>query len=154
MPRRGIGYNWNMLIGKQNIHLHSISIHFTSALYPVAVFFLFFSFFYRTTLSLFTYHHLLILATLSAPVSYLTGIAEWKQKYRGARVRIFARKIKAGILLIVLGAFCALWYGLHPEIMQDRGAARIVFLSVNSAVFPLVVYLGTLGGKLVYGGTH
>lgn len=131
-----------------------MSVHFTSALFPVAVFFLVLSFFYRAPLSLFAYYHLLILATLSAPASYLTGIAEWKQKYRGARVRIFTRKITAGVLLVVLGALCSLWYGLQPEIMQQTGAARVVFLSLNSAVVPLVVYLGTLGGRLVFGGAH
>ena len=131
-----------------------MSVHFTSALYPVALFFLFLSFFYRAPLSLFAYHHLLILATFSAPVSFLTGIAEWKQKYRGARVRIFTRKIKAGAALVALGVLCTFWYSLQPEIMQDAGAARTVFLCLNSAVVPLVVYLGTLGGKLVYGGAH
>jgi hypothetical protein len=80
-----IGYTYDMFIGKRNVHLHSMSVPFTSALYPVAVFFLFRSFFYRSSLSLFAYYHLLILATLSSPVSYLTGIAEWKRKYRGAR---------------------------------------------------------------------
>jgi uncharacterized membrane protein len=143
-----------MLIGKRNVHIHSMSVHFTSALYPVAVFFLFLSFFYRSPPSLFAYRHLMILATLSAPVSYLTGIAEWKQKYRGARVRIFRRKIKAGVALVVLGALCTLWYGLQPEIMHDPGAARAVFLCVNSALVPIVVYLGSLGGRLVYGGAH
>jgi hypothetical protein len=79
-----MGYTYDMFIGKRNVHLHSMSVPFTSALYPVAMFFLFRSFFYRASLSLFAYYHLLILATLSSPVSYLAGIAEWKRKYRGA----------------------------------------------------------------------
>ena len=149
-----MSYTCTMIIGKRAVHLHSMSVHFTSALYPVAVFFLFLSFFYRPDFSLFAYHHLMILATLSAPVSYLTGVAEWKQKYRGAKVRIFTRKKGAGVALVILGTFCTLWYVMYPGIMMDSGAMRAAFLCMNSSVVPLVVYLGSLGGKLVFGGAH
>lgn len=149
-----LSYNCTMILGKRAVHLHSMSVHFTSALYPVAVFFLFLSLVYRAEFSLFAYHHLMILATLSAPVAYLTGVAEWKQKYRGAKVRIFTRKKRAGVVLVILGAFCTLWYVMNPGIMMDSGAARAAFLCMNSSVVPLVVYLGSLGGKLVFGGAH
>ncbi len=143
-----------MKIGKYDLHLHSMSAHFTAALYPVAIFFLILSYFYEKDSALFAYFYLMVLATVSAPVSYLTGIIEWKQKYKGAKVRIFDRKYRYGLVLCALGAICTLWYGYYPEIIEDNGGSRILFLSLNIATLPLVVYLGFLGGKLVFGSAH
>ncbi len=85
-------------IGKYDVHVHSISVHFTNALYPVALFFLILSYFYQTDASLFTYFHLMILATFSVPISYITGIMEWKQKYRGVKVGFSAGSNSGGWL--------------------------------------------------------
>lgn len=141
-----------MKIGKRNLHFHSVSVHFTSALYPVAIFFLFLSYLYRREFSLFAYLHLMVLATLSVPVSYLTGFLEWKQKYKGAAVRTFARKYQFGLVLLGLGTACTLWYGLYPEVLRDKGILLIFFLVLNAAILPVVVYLGHLGGRIVFGG--
>jgi uncharacterized membrane protein len=143
-----------MKIGRYNIHVHSISVHFTNALYPVALFFLILSHFYQEDASLFTYFHLMILATFSAPISYITGIIEWKQKYKGAKVRIFTRKKRLGLVLLGLGITCSLWYGCHHDVLNNVGGLRIVFLFLNFAILPNVIYLGYLGGKLVFGGGH
>src|SRR4030066_648014 len=109
-----------MKIGKYTIRLHSISAHFTNALYPVAIFFLFL--YHITAQDSFrnAYFYLMILATLSSPISYLTGIIEWKQKYKGAKVRVFMRKYRYGLVLLSLGALCTLWYYLNPEILMDK----------------------------------
>jgi uncharacterized membrane protein len=143
-----------MKIGKYDVHLHSIAVHFTNALYPVAVLFLILSFFYQKDASLLTYFHLMILATFSVPISYITGIIEWKLKYKGAKVRIFARKQRFSLVLLGLGITCTLWYGWHPDVLENVGGLRMVFLFLHFAILPNVIYLGYLGGKLVFGGTH
>jgi uncharacterized membrane protein len=143
-----------MKIGKHDVHLHSIAVHFTNALYPVALFFLILSFFYQKDVSLLTYFHLMILATVSVPISYITGFIEWKQKYRGAKVRIFTRKQRSGLVLLGLGITCTLWYGWDPAVLENGGGLRIVFLSLHFAILPNVIYLGYLGGKLVFGSAH
>ena len=150
----GSRYTITMNIGKYHLHPHSVSVHFTSALYPVAVFFLILSYFYQKEFSLFAYYHLMIIATISAAASYLTGIMEWKRKYKGAKVRVFIRKDRFGMALCGLGAVCSLWYGLYPGVMEDSGAVQILFLFLNAALVPIIVYLGYLGGRLVFGGAH
>jgi len=81
-----------MKIGNYNLQLHSIAVHFTNSLYPVAVFFLIlFKIFQHDSYRL-TYYNLLVLASISAPISFFTGVIEWKQKYKGARVGIFVKK--------------------------------------------------------------
>lgn len=143
-----------MKIGKYEAHFHSISVQFTGALYPVAIFFLILSYFYQRDASLFTYYHLMILATLSAVISYISGIIEWKQTYRGYKVRIFTRKIRFGLALLGLGITCTLWYGFHPNVLKDVDGLSILFLLLNFAILPNVIYLGYLGGKIAFGGAH
>jgi uncharacterized membrane protein len=143
-----------MRIWKYDLHLHSISVHFTNALYPVAILFLVLYQFYRQDSFRYTYFYLMILATLSAPISYLTGVFEWKKKYKGAKVRLFIRKYQWGFILFVVGVFCTLWYGFYPGVLEDAGVLQILFLFLNFSVLPLTVYLGYLGSKLVFGGSH
>ncbi len=143
-----------MKIGTHDLHLHSISVHFTNALYPVAVFFLVLSHFYEQSMCLFTYFHLMILATVSVPLSYATGLIEWRQKYQGAKVRIFITKYRYGALLFLVGTACTLWYGIYPDIVMTSGGLRVLFLVLNISLLPLIVYLGSLGGKLIFGSAH
>jgi uncharacterized membrane protein len=143
-----------MKIGTYNLHLHSISVHFSIALYPVAIFFLLLSYFYKKDLSLFTYFHLMILATISVLFSFLTGIIEWKQKYKGVKVKIFTRKYRYSIFLFALGLLSTLWFGFFPGTVRDSGSLSLLFLFLNISILPLTVYLGFLGGKLIFGGAH
>jgi uncharacterized membrane protein len=131
-----------------------MSVHFTLALYPVAVFFLILSNVYQKDFCLFTYFHLMILGTISAPIAFATGVIEWQQKYKGVEVRIFSRKYRYGLLLLVLGIACTLWSGFSPETTRDSGTGHILFLLLNIAIVPVDVYLGFLGGRLIFGGAH
>ena len=143
-----------MKIGKYTIRLHSISAHFTNTLYPVAILFLVLYYFTARDSFRNTYFYLMVLATLIAPVTYLTGIIEWKQKFKGAKVKVFVRKYSYGLVLLGLGTLCTLWYYVDPWIVIDKGGWHIPFIILNFSILPLAVYLGYLGGKLVYGVTH
>ena len=143
-----------MKIGAYNLHLHSMSVHFTNALYPVALFFLILSNYYQPEFSRFAYFHVMILATVSVPVSYLTGLTEWKKKYRGFTTAIFLRKIKYGLVVFGLGLLCTIWYGASPGIVESAGIGRTAFYACNVAIVPIIFYLGYLGGRLVFGGAH
>jgi len=139
-----------MRIGKFETLFHPIAVHFTNALFPVAFFFLVLYFLSHNDSFLQTYFSILVLATISGPISYLTGIVDWKQRYKGAMTSIFSKKIRSGIGLMVVGAICTVWYGFYPSVVDERGVARIIFLALNLSTLPLTVVLGHLGGKLVF----
>jgi uncharacterized membrane protein len=143
-----------MKIGRYDFHLHLISVHFTNGLFPVAIFFLILFIFSPKESFRITYFYLMILATLSAPISFLTGVIEWKQKYRGAKVKIFIRKYRYGLILMLIGTICTCWYGIFPEVLENKGLLWIIFLLLNLSILPTVTYLGYLGGKLILGGSH
>ena len=144
----------NVKISKSHIHPHSISVHFTNGLYPVALLFLILYMIFQHESFRSTYFYVLLLASISTPISFLTGIIEWKKKYKGVRVRIFVRKYTCGTALMGAGIASTVWYSLSPDIIIKSGVLHIVFLLLNFSILPLVAYLGYLGGKLIFGGTH
>lgn len=141
-------------IGLLNIPFHAVFVHFPTALYPVAIFFLFLALFLDKDSFLNSYFYLMIIATLFTPISHFTGIIEWKKKYRGVRTHIFINKIRYSLILILVGTVCTTWYWFCPGIPGDTGALNIIFIILNISILPLVGYLGHLGGKLVYGLPH
>ena len=139
-----------MQIGKIYLQFHPIAVHFTNALFPVSLFFLILYLIFRLESFRYTYFYILALATISSPIAYLTGIVDWKQKYRGAKTSTFVKKIRSGIVLIIVGIICTAWYGTYPNVLDGAGAETIVFLGLNLSTLPLTVALGHLGGKLVF----
>jgi len=139
-----------MKIGKTDTLLHPIAVHFTNALFPVSFFFLILYLLLHQDSFRQTYFYILALATISSPFSYLTGIADWKRRYKGAKTSLFSKKIRYGIGLMVVGAFCTAWYWFYPGVLDDRGVPIAVFMGLNLSTIPLAVALGHLGGKLVF----
>lgn len=139
-------------IGERDLHLHAISIHFTSALYPVAILCLFLFLIFGNASFLHTYSIIMLLATLSAPLSYLTGVLEWRQKYEGVKIPIFTTKIRYGIVLFALGAAATLWYFASPGVLAGGGALSAAFILLNVSILPVVIYLAYIGGVILYEG--
>ena len=99
-----------MKIGKINIYLHPITVHFTSALYPVSFLFLVLHLTLHQASFGQTYFYILLLATLSSPFSYATGIVDWKERYKGAKTIVFTKKLRYGMVLMATGVICTAWY--------------------------------------------
>ncbi len=135
----------------REIPFHALSVHFPTALYPVAIFFLFLALIFDRDSFRDLYFYLMIIAVFFTPISHYTGLLEWKKKFRGARTHIFISKIRYGIILNVVGVLCTTWYWLCPGILDQIDVFNIVFIILNIFIISLVAYLGHLGGRLVYG---
>ena len=139
-----------MIIGKYNLHLHSISVHFTTSLYPVALFFLVLHYLAGDPSFRTTYFYMMILSTISCPFSYVTGIVEWKQKFQGKRAWIHVQKIRYGVVFTVLGSQFTAEYGLDTDVLSSERAVRGTFVVMNLCVLAVTIYLGHLGGKIAF----
>jgi len=99
-----------------------------------------------------TYFYLMLIATVSAPVSYLTGLYEWQRRHQKAMVPIFLEKIRYGVVVFVIGGCCTLWNYLAPGALAEPGILTVPFILLNLAILPILFYLGHLGGIIVYEG--
>ena len=139
-------------IKEKDIHIHNMLIHFTNALYPVAILFMFMFLIFGSASFHQTYFYIMLLATVSVPISYVTGIFEWKRRYQGAMKPIFISKIRYGPVVFIIGGCCTLWRYLSPDVLGNVGITSVVFVLLNLSILPVLVYLGHLGGVILHEG--
>ncbi|MCR4313163.1 MAG: hypothetical protein NUV58_02870, partial [Candidatus Roizmanbacteria bacterium] len=115
------------------IPFHALCVHFPTALYPVAIIFLFLALIFDRDSFRNTYFYLMIIAAFFTPISHFTGIFEWKNKYRGAKTHIFINKIRFSLILSVVGALCVIWYWFCPDMLNYTGIYNILFIILNTS---------------------
>lgn len=136
---------------KQSFMLHPVAAHFSNGVIPVAVLYLLL---FLPTGNLYFEHtviNLLVIVLLAVPVSFYSGIRDWKTKYKGAKTPVFQKKIRLSILLSVM---CAITVAIRiavPDVMMTKGVLFWVFVVCFSITLPTVVLLGHYGGKLAAG---
>lgn len=133
----------------EKLHLHPISVHFTTA-YSMAV-----SLF--TLLSLLIPYppielaswFMLILAFMAAPASILTGTFSWKASFGGKMNNIFRNKIAWAFILFVVLAVAFVLRFTHSSI-SEMGDLRYIYIALVLFLTPCVTILGYYGGKIAY----
>src|SRR3972149_6192090 len=139
-------------IRQRDIHIHSIFIHFTNSLYPVAILFMFLFLLLGNVSFHQTYFYIMVLATFSVPFSYLTGILEWRKRFKGVMIPIFAAKIRYGLVIFIIGGCSTLWHYISPGILERGDILSVVYILLNVSILLPLIYLGHLGGIIVYEG--
>lgn len=136
---------------RRTFFLHAISAHFSNGLIPVAVLYLLLTlptgdaYFEHTVIDL------LVIVFLAVPVSFFSGIIDWKKKYKGVMTPVFSKKIRLGILLMVLTTIAVSIRLLDQGVMAENGILHWVYIIILVAMLPVVVLLGHYGGKLSAG---
>jgi uncharacterized membrane protein len=136
---------------RKGFQVHPVAAHFSNGILPVAVLYAFLA---LLTGNLFFEHtvlHLLVIVTLAVPVSFYSGIREWKAKYKGATTPVFDRKIRLSVLLLVLCLIAVAIRVTVPEVAERGGVLAWLYAGSLVAMFPTVVLLGHYGGKLSAG---
>jgi hypothetical protein len=94
----------------------------------------------------------MVVATHSLPLSYFAGFFEWKRSHQGAMVPIFIAKLRYGVALFILGAGATIWRALMPGVLEGLNIVSVLFILLNLVILIPLVYLGHLGGIIVYEG--
>jgi hypothetical protein len=136
---------------KQGFVLHSVAAHFSNGAVPVAVLYLLLSLLFGDSFFEHTVLHLLVIVLLAVPVSFYSGIREWKTKYKGAKAPVFQKKIRLSILLLVLCVIAVAIRIATPGVMQAGGVLAWLYVASLLVMLPTVVLLGHHGGKLAAG---
>ncbi len=128
---------------------HPITAHFPNGLIPVSVFFLVLAILFDPSCVEMTAFYLLCAATVVAPFTVITGIYNWKTRYKGAVTSKFMFKLYGGIIFTILGVITIGWRLVNPEVVETTAG---LYLLVNLALLGLVGALGHIGGGLVFAG--
>ncbi|MEI8185480.1 MAG: hypothetical protein WCG19_02180 [Chlorobiaceae bacterium] len=133
---------------KKTFLFHAIAAHFSNGLIPVSVLYLLLTLYTGNTYFEHTVEHLIVIVVMAVPVSFFSGIHDWKTKYRQAKAPIFIKKIRLSGLLFTLGVFVAGIRLSIPDVMNRQGIEHWLYLVLLFSMLPVVTLLGHYGGKL------
>jgi len=136
---------------KRTFSVHTVSAHFSNGLIPVAVLYFLLALPSGDAWFDHTVKHLLIIVLPAIPVSFFSGLHDWKTRYKSAKTPVFIKKIRLSIALFVL---CVISTGIRysvPEVMGESGLLHWVYLVTLLSMLPVVSLLGYYGGKLSAG---
>ena len=86
----------------QTFIFHAVSSHFINGLVPVSILFMLLTLITADPYYEHTVIHLMFMAFLTMPFSFISGIRDWRKKFRRSRAPIFYRKIRLSIMLALL----------------------------------------------------
>jgi len=127
---------------------HAIAAHFSNGLIPVSVLYLLLTLSTGSTYFEHTVEHLLLIVVMAIPVSFLSGINDWKKKYRAAKAPIFIKKIRLSFLLFTLCISVVAIRLSIPDVMNRQGVEHWIYIALLFSMLPVVTLLGHYGGKL------
>jgi len=129
---------------------HAVASHFVNGLVPVSILFMLLTLATGDPYFEHTVIHLICIAALTIPFSFLSGIRDWRIKFHSGRAPIFYRKIG---LSIVLALLCAAVISIRLVCSNPLAAGGGIAWLYGGCIFmtlPVVVLLGHFGGKLAY----
>lgn len=133
---------------RETFFLHAIAAHFSNGLIPVAVLFLLLTLPTGNPFFEHTVEHLIVISLMAIPVSFFSGLHDWKTKYRGAKTPVFLKKIRLSILLFALAVATVTVRISIPDIMYYNTWLHWVYIVLLLSMLPVVTLLGHYGGKL------
>ncbi len=133
---------------KKTFLFHAIAAHFSNGLIPVAVLYLLLTLSTGNSYFEHTVEHLIVIVLLAIPVSFFSGIHDWKTKYRAAKAPIFRNKIRLSGLLFLLCTSAVALRLCVPDVMSRQGIEHWIYLALLFSMLPVVTLLGHYGGKL------
>jgi len=129
---------------------HAVSSHFVNGLVPVSVLFMLLTLTTRNPYFEHTVIHLICVAAITIPFSFLSGIRDWRIKFHSGRAPIFYRKIGLSIVLALLCATVISIRLMCSNPLAAGGGIAWLYGGCILMTLPVVVLLGHFGGKLAY----
>ena len=141
----------NKQIDKQAIRFHHIFSHFSNGLLPVSFFFLLLFLFTGESDYEMTSFYMALIGLCASPFTYITGIVDWKIRFKSASTPLFQKKIKAGLALLSIGVIIVGWRFLFgADSVYSSAVSTGIYLCGNAVMTLFVLYLGYLGGKFIF----
>lgn len=134
----------------RSLILHPAAAHFPNGLLPTALLFVLLAMGLSSPSLEKASYYMVCVAIVVWPVSFFSGLYDWKTKMRGYKAKIFYKKIALATLLLFF-LLSALILGVSVDDILIRGGwLAVAYLLLYFGMFGCVVLLGHYGGKLAY----
>ncbi|MBI4827506.1 MAG: hypothetical protein HY804_01630 [Nitrospinae bacterium] len=137
-----------MNLKKAPIHVHHITSHFTSAMFPAASLMLTMHALGASERFEAAAYYCIVFATFAAPMVYASGAYDWRTRFQARHTTIFDHKLVVGVALVLFSAGLVAIRTLWPESVAAGNGFAAYLLAVYLAT-AMAVYLGHLGSKFI-----
>lgn len=134
----------------QRFHLHPITSHFPSAFLPFSTLFLVLLIIKGDNAYLLGVKYTQWAAVVTNPFAIVSGLMDWKSRYKGARVPIFKKKILFSAIVQVLVSGCVAWHSITPRALSADGYQVYIYLALTITATVFIFLVGRWGARLVY----
>lgn len=128
--------------------LHAVAAHFPNGLIPVAVIFMLLALVSADPYSEHTVMHLLLVTLCMIPISFISGVRDWRRNFHGAKAPIFRKKLILATTLFLLCGFSLILRLRYPDVLSHLGFATLLYGASLLLMLLLVTLLGHFGAKL------
>ena len=132
------------------IHVHPISAHLPNALFPIASILIILYLIFGNICFERAVYYSLIFGFIGSPISMISGLYDWKTRYKGAKVPLFLEKIRLSIILVTISFILVIIRTFIPDIMDSGFIQKWIYIILVFALPLIAGRLGYLGGKLVF----
>jgi uncharacterized membrane protein len=129
---------------------HAVASHFINGSIPMAVFFLLLTLFNSDRYFGHTAIYLIYVASSIVPFSIISGIRDWRIKFKGGRAPIFYHKIKLSIILALLCVSVISIRLVWPSPFAANDIVAWLYCGCIFMMLPVVFLLGHYGSKLAH----
>lgn len=133
------------------LHIHPITAHIPNGILPVALIFLAISIFFGIGVFEAAAYYNLVAVLVTMPLVLLTGIMEWKNRYKGAKTFIFFTKIFCAAVVTTTLIILVVWRFAEPGVASADSPYRMIYLGIAVVMIAATAIAGHIGGKLVFG---
>ncbi|MBU4316693.1 MAG: hypothetical protein KKF30_05415 [Proteobacteria bacterium] len=131
-------------------HAHPIAVHIPNGVLPAAVLFLFLSILLGHQGFETAAFYNLVFVVVSMPVVILTGVVDWKTRFKGALTHVFKVKIICATIVSSTGLILVLWRLINPHVLAPGSSFSWVFIFILMLMLAAAATAGYFGGKLVF----
>ncbi|PLX99101.1 MAG: hypothetical protein C0623_10400 [Desulfuromonas sp.] len=128
---------------------HPVTVHFPNALLPTLALFVFIALVSDIGSFDTAAFYLLVVVLCTVPITFATGLRDWKRKFDGQMAAIFKKKIVLASTLVVLTIVTVAIRTRQPELMQEGGGMMVLYLVLILLMLGCVTLLGHYGAKLM-----
>ena len=131
-------------------HVHPMTVHVPNGVVPLVVILIILAVFSDLAGMAHAAFLCLGFVVLSLPVVWISGLIEWKKKYRGSLTKIFKQKFISAAITTVCAVALLIWHILDPHSIEPGSAMRWPILILNFIMLGATISAGFVGGKLVF----
>jgi uncharacterized membrane protein len=131
------------------LHAHPIAVHIPNGVLPITVLMALLAWLFEHQGIAIAAKINMVFVAASMPFVVLSGIIDWKNRFKGRMTKVFRNKLICAGIVTLLSLVLVIWGFSQPEIFI-QGSSALFFLVLHLINLGAAAIAGWYGGKLVF----